>query len=95
MPAGIHALRIISWVFIPFGFGQVGSSLFQGMGKGTPSLIYALLHQCILLLPPAWLFLRWGGVDLVWYSFWVAEILSAAITAFVFRYQYRKIMAEM
>ena len=92
VPACVNALHIISWIFVFFGFGQVSSGIFQGMGNGTPSLIFALLHQCILLLPAAWLFLRLGGLNALWYSFWVAEILSAAIMVFLFRRCYRSVM---
>ena len=93
VPVCINALQIISWIFIFFGFGQVSSGIFQGMGDGTPSLVFALLHQCILLLPTAWLFLHIGGLNALWYSFWVAEILSAAIMVFIFRRCYKKAMA--
>lgn len=90
---GVAALRIISWMFVPFGIGQLCSNLFQGMGNGTPSLIHALLHQCILLLPTAWLLLWLGGTDLIWYAFWVAEIISTIIVLFIYRHHYKKYIA--
>lgn len=90
LEAGIHALRIISWIFVLYGFGQISSNVFQAMGNGVLSLIYALLHQCILLLPSAWLFLKWWGADAVWYSYWFAEIVSVVIIAVLFRIYYKK-----
>lgn len=95
LPAGIQALRIIAVVFVPFGSGQVCSNIFQGMGNGKPSLIFALLHQCILLLPAAWLLLRFGGLSTVWYSYWFAEIVSAGIIYFVFRNEYKKTVEKL
>ncbi len=87
---GSSALHIISLIFIPFGIGQICSNLFQGMGNGTPSLIHAFLHQCILLLPTAWLLLYIGGTSMVWYAFWFAEIVSTLIVLVIFQYNYKK-----
>lgn len=88
---GVYALRVISWMFIPFGIGQICSNIYQGVGNGTPSLIHALLHQCILLLPTAWLFLQYGGTYLIWYAFWVAEIFSTIIVLIMYRHYYKKL----
>lgn len=92
IPACVNALHIISRIFVFFGFGQVSSGIFQGMGNGLPSLIFALLHQCILLLPSAWFLLHTGGLNALWYSFWFAEILSALIMVFIFHHCYKKTM---
>jgi len=90
MDLGIYALKVISIVFIPFGIGQVCSNIFQGMGDGKPSLIHALLHQCILLLPVAWLFLKIGRTTMIWYSFWLAEIVATIAVLFIYRRCYKK-----
>lgn len=92
---GVYALRVISWVFVPFGVGQICINIFQGMGDGTPSLIHALLHQCLLLLPTAWIFLRAGGTNLVWYSFWVAEIIATIIVLIMYRFYYKKYVLSL
>lgn len=92
---GVYALRVISWVFVPFGVGQICSNIFQGMGDGTPSLIHALLHQCLLLLPTAWIFLRAGGTNLVWYAFWVAEIIATIIVLIMYRFYYKKYVLSL
>ena len=87
---GTSALRIISIIFIPFGIGQICSNLFQGMGNGIPSLIHALMHQCILLLPTTWLLLHIGGTSMIWYAFWFAEIVSTLIVLIIYQYNYKK-----
>lgn len=92
---GVYALRVISWVFVLFGIGQICSNIFQGMGNGTPSLIHALLHQCILLLPTAWIFLQIGGTDLIWYAFWVAETISTIIVLIMYRHYCRKYVSTL
>ena len=95
VPACIYALHVISWIFVVFGFGQVSSGIFQGMGNGTPSLIFALLHQCFLLLPAAWFLLKFGGLNMVWYSFGFAEIIAAIIMIFIFRHYYKKTLDKL
>lgn len=86
---GARTLRIVSWIFVPFAIAQILTSLYQGLGAGMPSLVYSLLHQCVLLLPAAWLLLRYSGVDGVWYAFWFAEGISLAIAMLHCR-RYRK-----
>lgn len=95
MNAGIHAIRIISWIFVPYALGQIGSNVFQGMGKGGPSLIYALLHQCVVLLPTAYLFLKIGGLNLVWYAYWIAQVIAVVVIVCVFRIYYRKFVLSL
>lgn len=94
LEAGVHALRTISWIFVIYAFGQIASNIFQAMGNGVLSLIYALLHQCVLLLPAAWLFLKWWGVDAVWYAYWFAEVVSVAVVAVLFKVYYKKYLGD-
>lgn len=90
MNAGVHALRIISWIFVPYAVGQICSNIFQGMGKGGPSLIYALLHQCVLLLPTAYLLLKASGMNFIWYAYWSAQIVAVTVVVIIFRFYYKK-----
>ena len=95
LKAGIRALRIISWIFVPYALGQICSNIFQGMGKGGLSLIYALLHQCILLLPAAYVLLKAGGVDFVWYAYWIAQAIAVVVVMLVFRSYYKKFVRSL
>lgn len=90
MNAGVHALRIISCIFVPYAVGQICSNIFQGMGKGGPSLIYALLHQCVLLLPTAYLLLKASGMNFIWYAYWIAQIVAVTVVIIIFRFYYKK-----
>lgn len=78
---GIPALRIISISFIFASLTMVIGYIVSGLGNGMVNMISAALRQLIVLIPCVLLFGYLGGIDLVWFAFWVAEML-----AFVFAY---------
>jgi len=92
---GARVLRIVSLMFLPFAIAQILTNLYQGLGVGMPSLIYSLLHQCVILLPAAWLLLRYGGVNNVWYAFWIAEGIALVIALLHCRKYRRKLIDPM
>jgi putative MATE family efflux protein len=73
---GVRALKTISLAFPIIGPAIVGSTTFQALGKGMPSLILSFSRQIIILLPLAFLFGRIGGLDLIWYAFPIAELIA-------------------
>jgi len=77
--AGIYALRVISLCFVPATFGIIVSTMFQAIGHGFKSLVMSLLRQLVLILPCAFIFGRLFGLQGVWYSYPVAEIVCALI----------------
>ncbi len=89
---GVPALRTISYSFILAGFCIVCGSVFQALGNGVYSMVVSFLRQIIVLLPVAWFFAQNYGLDAVWYSFPIAELMSlAASSFFLFRIYRRKI----
>lgn len=88
---GVPALRIIAIHFIFAGFGIVCSAVFQAVSKGTYSLIISLIRQLIVLLPAAFLLSLLGNVNLVWFAFPIAEIVSALCAFFFFKKVVRKL----
>ena len=64
------------------------SSVFQALGYSLYSMLVSLARQLIVLVPVAWalaaLGRSLGNDDLVWLSFPVAEVVSAAVTAVFF-----------
>ena len=77
---GIPALRTISLGFLFAAFGVVSSSFFQALGNGVYSMLVSLTRQLVVLLPVAWLLALTGQLDLVWWSFPIAEIFSFALS---------------
>lgn len=87
---GVPALHIISWSFLLAGFCIVTSSVFQAMGNGVLSLVVSVLRQLVVLLPVAFVLSRVGGLDVLWWSFPIAEIFSGALCTLFLRYVYKK-----
>ena len=86
---GIPALRTISLCFLPASFGIMASSIFQATGHGFLSLWGSLLRQLVGILPLAWLFSVVGGLDLVWYSFPLAELIGVVYFVFALKHLYK------
>ena len=87
---GRNALRIIS---ICFPFAAVCIALgasFQALGNGIYSTIVSLCRQLIVLLPAAYLLSLSGNVNVVWWAFPIAEMMSLATTMFLFVRIYRQ-----
>ena len=87
---GVKALRILC---LPFPVAAICISLgasFQALGKGSYSTIVSLCRQLIVLLPAAYLLSLTGDVNNVWWSFPIAEIMSALVTGLLFAKLYRQ-----
>ena len=78
---GIPALRIIAIHFLAAWFCIIAGSVFQAVGNGVYSLIVSVARQLVILLPAAYIFSKIGGLDLVWWSFPVAELMSLAVSS--------------
>ena len=86
---GIPALRSISLSF-PFAaicicFGSV----FQAMGNGVYSLIASVSRQLLALIPLAYVLSMMIGLNAIWLSFPLAEIVSILISVILFIRIYR------
>ncbi|MCI2228145.1 MATE family efflux transporter [Polaribacter sp. MSW13] len=63
----------------------VGSAYFQAAGKALPALFLTLLKQGFFLIPLAYFLPMYFGVNGVWWSFPIADILSTIITVWVLK----------
>ena len=79
---GVPALRIICLSFCFAGYCIVVGSVFQALGNGVYSMIVSIARQLCVLLPVAWLFSLSGNVDLIWWSFPIAELVSLNLSTF-------------
>lgn len=82
---GVPALRTISLSFILAGFGIIISSSFQALGNGVYSLIISVARQLVVLLPAAYILANSFGLTAVWYSFPIAELMSAFLCFLLFK----------
>ncbi len=58
----------------------IGSAYFQAAGKALPALCLTLLKQGIFLIPLVFILPRFFGVNGVWMSFSIADILFTLVT---------------
>ena len=63
----------------------IGSAYFQAAGKAMPALFLTLLKQGIFLIPLAYILPKYYGIDGVWWSFPIADVLSTIITVWVLK----------
>lgn len=73
---GVPALRTLSISFVFAGFCIVTSSVCQALGNGIYSIMISFFRQLVVLLPVAYLMSLSNNVNLVWWSFPIAEIAS-------------------
>ena len=77
---GIPALRIISLSYVFAGFSVVAGSVFQAFGNGVMSLLVSVGRQLIVLVPAAYLLSMTDNVNMVWWSYPIAEIASLVMS---------------
>lgn len=79
---GIPALRIISISFVFAGYCIISSCTFQALGNGVYSMLMSMARQLIIIIPVAFIFAKVFGLDMVWWSYPIAEILTVVLSTF-------------
>ena len=92
---GIPALRTICLSFCFAGYCIVVGSVFQALGNGVYSMIVSVARQLCVLLPVAWLFSLSGNVNLIWWAFPIAELVSLSLTTFFLMRIYKNIISHI
>lgn len=92
---GVPALRIISISFVFAGFCIACGSAFQALGRATYSMIVSVARQLIVLLPAAYMLAQLGDVNLVWWSFPIAEVMSLIMTLIYMRKLNKEIISKI
>ena len=95
MSIGKVALRVIGVHFPVAAYCIVTGSMFQALGTSVYSMITSIMRQVVVLIPAAILLAQLGSVDYVWWSFPIAEIMSAAATTFFFNRIYKNIISRI
>ena len=68
----------------------VGSAYFQAAGKALPALFLTLLKQGIFLIPLVYILPKFFGLNGVWYSFPIADILATVVTLLFLKVEVKK-----
>ena len=82
---GVPALRAISLSFVFAGFCIICSATFQALGNGVYSMLMSFARQIIVILPVAFIFAKLIGLDAVWYSYPIAEIVAVVMSIFMLK----------
>lgn len=79
---GVPALRTICLSFCFAGYCIVAGSVFQALGNGVYSMLVSFARQLCVLLPVAYLFSLSGNLNLIWWSFPIAELASVGMSTY-------------
>lgn len=90
----IKGMRIV-FIFFPIvGFQMVISNFFQSIGHAKKAILMSLSRQVIVLLPSLLILPRFFGVDGIWYSMPVSDILASTLAAYLLIDQYKKSLSS-
>lgn len=89
---GVPALRIIGFHFLAAWFCIISGTVFQALGNGVYSLAVSVARQLVVLIPVAYILSKIGGLDLIWWAFPIAEVMSLCVSAYLLFRIYRKII---
>lgn len=82
---------LFSFLAIPVITTQlIGSAYFQAAGKALPALLLTLLKQGVFLIPLVLILPKFYGINGVWISFPIADVLSTGITYFFLRREVKR-----
>jgi putative MATE family efflux protein len=73
---GVPALRIISLTFIAASLTTVLGYSMSGLGNGLVHMTGTALRQLIIFVPLVYVFAANFGIEKVWYSVWISEIVA-------------------
>lgn len=76
MSFGVTALRIMCFSYIFAAVSTMIASYMQSTGNVGASVVINLLRQFLFLVPLMWLFSKMWGMNGVWVSFVIAEMLT-------------------
>jgi putative MATE family efflux protein len=84
------ALRAVFLATPLLAINLLGSAYFQAIGMARPAFILSLSKQGFLLIPLIFLMPLQFGIYGIWYSFPIADLGAAIITAGYFFYHFKK-----
>lgn len=87
---GIPALRIISVSFVFAALTMIIGYTLSGLANGLVNMIGTALRQLIVLLPCVLIFGKIGGINTVWYAFWISEICACLFAVFSLKSEFKK-----
>lgn len=88
---GAKAFRFVALGFMVVGFQILISSVYQSEGYPIRATFVALSRQVIFFIPLVYLLTRLMGIEGIWISFAISDILSGLISMFLYFVEMRRI----
>lgn len=73
---GVPMIRIVSLSYVIASVSIIAVGVFQALGNWQSAILQSFLRQFFILLPTFYLFSLTGNIDLVWWSFFISEVLN-------------------
>lgn len=89
-----HAMTIFFALMPALGFQIICSTYFQAVGKARESAILSLSRQVLLFIPLLLILPHFWGIDGVWRTAPIADLLAVVITAIVIYRELKKLAVE-
>jgi putative MATE family efflux protein len=91
---GTSATRWLVLMFPLIGYQNIGSSLFQAIGKARQAIFLAFSRQVLFLIPLVLIMSRLFGLTGVWLSFPASDVTAFIVTLFMVTRE-RRILTRM
>lgn len=88
---GTEATRFLVIGLPLVGYQNIGTSLFQAIGKPKPAIFLAFSRQVLFLIPMVVILSRLYGLHGVWFSFPAADVSAFAVTFAMVTYEMRNL----
>ena len=88
---GVPALRIICVSCIPASVTMIIGYVISGLGNGLVNMTGTAIRQLIVLVPFVYLFGRLGGLDLIWFAFWISELTAVIFAVICLKKAFQKL----
>lgn len=86
----IRGFRILMLAFWIISIQVIGSNFLSSMNQPMKSLVLSLTRQLIILIPLVLFLPTFWGIDGVWFSMPISDVISATCAALVIWYEWRK-----
>ena len=88
------AMRIVFLLTPTLIIQLLSSAYYQAIGKALPALILTLLKQGIFLIPLVLFMPLYFGLDGIWYSFPIADLLTTIVSAIFIRKAMQRLLPQ-
>jgi len=79
----VPATRILVLMLPLIGYQVIAAGMYQSMGKATKAFILSIMRQILFLIPLVLILPLFFGLDGIWYTFPLADLLAGIVTAII------------